>query len=72
MKSEASPLDHALKAVGDPWSYLILQESFFGVRRFDDYQRNLNIARNTLTDRLTLLIKYGLLKKSAYQTRPPF
>ena len=70
MKSEASPLDHALKAVGDPWSYLILQESFFGVRRFDDYQRNLNIARNTLTDRLNLLIKYGLLNKSAYQTRP--
>jgi DNA-binding HxlR family transcriptional regulator len=70
VKSEASPLDHALKAVGDPWSYLILQESFFGVRRFDDYQRILNIARNTLTDRLTLLIKYGLLRKSAYQARP--
>jgi len=70
VKSEASPLDHALKAVGDPWSYLILQEAFFGVRRFDDFQRNLNIARNTLTDRLALLIRYGLLRKSAYQSRP--
>jgi DNA-binding HxlR family transcriptional regulator len=70
VKSDASPLDHALKAVGDPWSYLILQESFFGVRRFDDYQRNLNIARNTLTDRLALLLKYGLLKKLSYQARP--
>jgi DNA-binding HxlR family transcriptional regulator len=70
LKSSASPLSHALKAIGDPWSFLIHQEAFFGVRRFDDFQRNLNIARNTLTDRLALLIKCDLLKKEAYQARP--
>ncbi len=70
LKSTVSPLSHALKAIGDPWSFLIHQEAFFGVRRFDDFQRNLNIARNTLTDRLALLIECDLLKKKAYQTRP--
>ena len=70
LKSRVSPLSHALKAIGDPWSFLILQEAFFGVRRFDDFQRNLNIARNTLTDRLALLIECDLLRKTAYQTRP--
>ena len=51
--TENSPLDFALRAIGDPWSFLILQEAFFGVRRFGDFQRNLNIAKNTLTDRLS-------------------
>ena len=58
-----SPLDHALRAIGDPWSFLIQQEAFFGVRRFGDFQRNLNIAKNTLTDRLALLVSYGLLER---------
>ncbi|XSC47570.1 winged helix-turn-helix transcriptional regulator [Bradyrhizobium sp. RDT10] len=40
------------------------------MRRFDDFQRNLNIARNTLTDRLALLIRYDLFEKKAYQARP--
>src|SRR6266404_9847588 len=70
MKTDALPLARALDAVGEPWSFLILQEAFFGVRRFDNFQRNLNIARNTLTDRLALLIKCDLLRKMAYQTRP--
>jgi DNA-binding HxlR family transcriptional regulator len=38
LKSTVSPLSHALKAIGDPWSFLIHQEAFFGVRRFDDFQ----------------------------------
>ncbi|MBR0684354.1 winged helix-turn-helix transcriptional regulator [Bradyrhizobium manausense] len=56
--------------IGDPWSFLVHQEAFFGVRRFDDFQRNLNVARNTLTDRLALLVRHGLLKKDVYLTRP--
>jgi len=51
-----------LKAIGDPWSFLIQQEAFFGVRRFGDFQKNLNIAKNTLTDRLGLLVTFGLVR----------
>lgn len=56
-------MDYALQVVGDPWSFLILQEAFFGVRRFGEFQRNLSIAKNTLTDRLNMLVDYGLLER---------
>lgn len=68
-KKELSPLDYALTAIGDPWSFLVHQEAFFGVRRFSDFQRNLNIARNTLTDRLNMLVEFGLLDKRKSEER---
>lgn len=67
--SDTSPLDYALQAIGDPWSFLIQQEAFFGVRRFGDFQRNLNIAKNTLTDRLSLLVELGLLERARLPDR---
>jgi DNA-binding HxlR family transcriptional regulator len=66
---ETSPLDYALRVIGDPWSFLIQQEAFFGVRRFGDFQRNLNIAKNTLTDRLSLLVEFGLLERKRLPDR---
>jgi len=67
--TENSPLDFALRAIGDSWSFLILQEAFFGVRRFGDFQRNLNIAKNTLTDRLSLLAEFDLLERKRLPDR---
>jgi DNA-binding HxlR family transcriptional regulator len=54
----------------DPWTYLALREVFFGVRRFDDIRRNVEISRNTLSDRLPELVQAGLLRKEAYQSNP--
>ncbi|WP_142252142.1 helix-turn-helix domain-containing protein [Bradyrhizobium sp. UNPF46] len=68
-KPSLSPLDYALQAIGDPWSFLIQQEAFFGVRRFGEFQRNLSIAKNTLTDRLLLLVECGLLEKQKLPDR---
>ncbi|MGE0828235.1 MAG: winged helix-turn-helix transcriptional regulator [Hyphomonadaceae bacterium] len=70
-KSAASPLAQALDIIGDPWSLLIHQEAFFGVRRFDDFQRNLAIPKNTLADRLKRLVRQDMLKRVAYQQNPP-
>ena len=42
----------ALDVVGEPWTLLIVRDAFYGVRRFDDFQENLGIARNVLTARL--------------------
>lgn len=70
-KPATQPLAWALDAVGDPWSFLIMQEAFFGVRRFEEFQKNLGIARNTLTDRLARLTEHRLLSRVAYQERPP-
>jgi hypothetical protein len=38
----------ALEVVGERWTLLILRDAFLGVRRFDDFQRDLGIARNVL------------------------
>jgi DNA-binding HxlR family transcriptional regulator len=56
--------------IGDAWTPLVLREVFYGIRRFDDIQAGLGIARNTLADRLKLLVDEGMLEKRAYQSEP--
>ena len=59
-----------LEIIGDRWTILILRDAFRGVRRFDEIQHDLGIARNVLTDRLTKLVDHGILEKRQYQDRP--
>lgn len=61
----------ALGVFSDPWTFVVLREAFFGVRRFDDFQYNLSISRNVLTKRLKHLVDHGIFERSQYQTRPP-
>ena len=42
---------------------------FNGIRRFDDMRVRTAIPRQVLTDRLSLLVDHGILRKVAYQ--PP-
>lgn len=56
--------------VGDSWTPLVLREAFYGIRRFDEFQQELGIARNTLTDRLRLLVDEELMERNLYQTEP--
>lgn len=56
--------------LGDWWTPLVLREAFYGIRRFDEFQHALGIARNTLSDRLHRLVDEGLLEKQPYQTEP--
>jgi DNA-binding HxlR family transcriptional regulator len=60
----------ALELVGERWTLLILRDVFLGIRRFDDLQRELGIARNVLRDRLNLLVEEGILERARYQERP--
>lgn len=60
-----------MEYLGDPWAPLILRELYHGVTRYDEFQRNLGIARNTLSDRLNKLVDGGLLAKRLYQDNPP-
>lgn len=59
-----------LDLLGDSWTPLVLREAFYGIRRFDEFQQALGIARNTLTDRLRRLVEEGLLAKQEYQREP--
>jgi DNA-binding HxlR family transcriptional regulator len=56
--------------LGERWTFLILRESFYGVRRFSDMQRNLGIARNILSTRLQALVTAGVLERVPYRAEP--
>jgi DNA-binding HxlR family transcriptional regulator len=59
-----------LELIGERWTILILRESFLGTRRFDDFQRELGVARNVLQTRLERLLDAGILSRVQYQERP--
>ena len=60
-----------LSVIGDRWTLLILRDAFLGTRRFDAFQASLGISRHRLADRLTKLVRHGVLRRERYQTRPP-
>jgi DNA-binding HxlR family transcriptional regulator len=60
----------ALEIVGERWTLLIVRDAFRGLRRFDEFQENLGIARNVLTDRLNRLVGEGILERVRYSERP--
>jgi DNA-binding HxlR family transcriptional regulator len=59
-----------LAVVGEPWTPLVLRDIVFGLTKFDELQRDLGVATNILTDRLTTLVEHGLLTRTPYQRRP--
>jgi DNA-binding HxlR family transcriptional regulator len=61
----------SLEILGEWWTLLIIREAFMGVRRFDDMQSHLGIARNVLTNRLATLVEHGILTRELYQQKPP-
>jgi DNA-binding HxlR family transcriptional regulator len=60
----------AMEILGERWTFLILRECFYGVRRFSDFQRNLGIARNILSARLQTLVRHGILERRRYHDEP--
>ncbi len=60
----------AVDVLSDRWTFLILREAFFGVRRYGQLQRNLGIARNVLAERLRQLVSDGMLERVRYRTDP--
>jgi DNA-binding HxlR family transcriptional regulator len=66
-----SSVNRALDVIGDRWLIMILQQAWFGVRRFDDFQRRLGVARSTLTSRLKHLVDHDVMQRQGYSERPP-
>jgi hypothetical protein len=46
------PIARSLERVGEWWSILILRDAFYGMTRFDEFQKSLEIAPNMLSRRL--------------------
>jgi DNA-binding HxlR family transcriptional regulator len=60
----------ALEIVGERWTLLIIRDVVLGIRRFDELQESLGVARNVLTDRLNRLVGEGVLERVPYSERP--
>jgi DNA-binding HxlR family transcriptional regulator len=64
------PVARPLDAIGDGWSLLIIRDAFDGLRRFGEFQRDLGLAKNILSARLSSLVSHGILETvpaGAYQ-----
>ena len=61
----------ALAVVGEKYALLVLREAFYGIRRFEDLQRNIGAPRDVLTARLRSLEAAGVLTRRRYSERPP-
>jgi DNA-binding HxlR family transcriptional regulator len=70
LADENCSIARSLAVVGDRWTLLILRDAFLRVRRFDDFEKSLKIARRVLSERLALLVDEGILAKVPYQERP--
>jgi DNA-binding HxlR family transcriptional regulator len=60
----------ALEVVGERWTLLIIRDALHGLRRFEQFQDSLGIARNVLADRLSRLVDEGILERVLYSERP--
>ncbi|MDP3403409.1 MAG: helix-turn-helix domain-containing protein [Brevundimonas sp.] len=60
-----------LEVIGDPWTLLVIRDAFQGVRRFEQWQERLGVARNVLAARLKTLVQHGVLEPKLYSERPP-
>ncbi len=53
----------ALEQLGDWWTMLIVRDALLGATRFQQFESNLGIAKNVLSDRLGRLVRDGIMEK---------
>lgn len=56
------PIARSLDLIGEWWTLLIIREAFWGSRRFGEFEANLGIAPNVLSQRLMRLVEGGILE----------
>ncbi|MCX5528032.1 helix-turn-helix transcriptional regulator [Streptomyces bobili] len=69
-ENQLCSIARTLEVVGERWTLLIIRDAQLGLRRFEEFQDSLGIARNVLTNRLSKLVDDGLLERACYQERP--
>lgn len=60
-------LAKSFELIGDRWTLLILRSALYGLRRFDDFQAELDVPRSVLSNRLANLVASGIMKRRAYR-----
>ncbi|WP_435954330.1 winged helix-turn-helix transcriptional regulator [Dryocola sp. BD626] len=62
MENSVCSVARTLDVIGDWWSLLIVRDALNGLTRFGEFQKNLGIAKNMLTQRLKQLVEQGILE----------
>jgi DNA-binding HxlR family transcriptional regulator len=57
----------AFELIGDRWTLLILRSALYGLRRFDDFQADIDIPRSVLSNRLAGLVETGIMERREYR-----
>ena len=60
-------LARSFELIGDRWTLLILRSALWGVRRFDNFQADLDIPRSVLSNRLAGLVESGIMERREYR-----
>jgi DNA-binding HxlR family transcriptional regulator len=60
-------LSKSFELIGDRWTLLILRSALYGLRRFDDFQADLDVPRSVLSNRLAGLVETGIMKRREYR-----
>jgi DNA-binding HxlR family transcriptional regulator len=60
-------LARAFELIGDRWTLLILRSALYGLRRFDDFQADIDIPRSVLSNRLAGLVETGIMERREYR-----
>ena len=60
-------LSRSFELIGDRWTLMILRSALNGLRRFDDFQAELDIPRTVLSSRLAGLVESGIMEKRDYR-----
>ena len=67
IERKGCPIKKAIDTLGDRWILLILRESIFGIKRFEDFQKELRISRSVLSAKLNHMVAEGLLYREKYK-----
>lgn len=60
-------VERTITVLGDRWSLLVLREAALGTTRFSDFRSRLGIAGDVLSDRLSALVRHGVLERAEYR-----
>jgi DNA-binding HxlR family transcriptional regulator len=65
------PVAQAMVVIGDSWTVLILRDALRGASKFDEFQRAIGASRAIVADRLSHLVKHGVMERVQYEEHPP-
>jgi DNA-binding HxlR family transcriptional regulator len=67
LRRENCSVARTVSVIGDRWTLLILRSALYGVRRFDDFQADIDIPRSVLSNRLAGLAETGIMERREYR-----